>query len=1028
MPSSTNYSELEKILQKYLPKQDWAWEQGFVGNTSYVSGELKSAREEIKKLQKEFSNLPENLSETFDIVRKIQRELSSGNLTAEEYNALKKEEIRLTSIIRKYHGDEEAYYNDKLELQGQLRLAKKEEYELEKKISEEEEFQNKKRKEGIKLEEELNHSLQKLCDKWGLNHKKITNGFSEIKGSIEGIKGGFSNIINLTKSFLEPWGRVSQAASNYSKAIGGSAESMAKLRRQTIDFVERNNIGKRFNASAEDLIKMQEQYNSSLGRAVSLTDSQKENMAAMKALYKGNDGDIIKLTTGLENFGLDNDSAGKFVGNIFAESTAKGIAFEKYSKNFVDNLSIAQNYSFSNGLKGLQSMAEKATEIKFNMQQTAQIAEKLSTVEGSVKASAELSVLGGRFASIANPMSMLNESLNDMEGLQDRIIQMITGMGRWDSTKGMIDVSAMNKRLIRQAANAIGANYSDLMTSANAIGRRNEIKTQMKGLGFTDEMQEYIQNVGQLDENGKAYVNINGQKRNLDTITAGDYDEIKKISESNNRSEAEDIKYIAETLRGWNDVMEGTKKQIDNSKANIAEQHNLGTTVMDIADKIADNSYTLAKISAILTQISIAVAAFGVAKSVGGLVNGGMVMGKGFMRGPGGMTVTATNVAGGTTNGGGAVTAYAPGSTYLNGSVARGSVTAGSAAGSGMLTRGNMRQAQYAQLRASGVSAGQARSMVSTTGKFARGLNGASLPAMIAGGLMSASADNDFAKGKATNGSVALKSAGNALSYLGTGAMLGSMFGPWGTLIGAIGGALYGGIAGYSDARDKYLRQEIKNKRHIDIMGEYSNAELEDMLNNGSAALYMNNTLRDKFLNQEGYEDIPHFQNGYLPNGDGGKFVGASHAQNGGIPAFVNGKKAFIAGNESLIGVSATSRYPNTINAIQSHTLPSSIENILPRYEHGKTPIVKPNGNPISSVKVKNKGDGNSASKNRKISFEPLSVNINFNINSNVKDMDVSKLISENDKRRMAKEIEKELMGLIKKTTVNEDRTAFGIM
>ena len=61
---------------------------------------------------------------------------------------------------------------------------------------------------------------------------------------------------------------------------------------------------------------------------------------------------------------------------------------EKYSKNFLDNIDMAQKFTFQDGINGLKRMAEQATAIKWDMQQTASFADKVSTVEGSIKTGA----------------------------------------------------------------------------------------------------------------------------------------------------------------------------------------------------------------------------------------------------------------------------------------------------------------------------------------------------------------------------------------------------------------------------------------------------------------------------------------------------------------------------------------------------------------------------------------------------------------------------------------------------------------
>ena len=117
------------------------------------------------------------------------------------------------------------------------------------------------------------------------------------------------------------------------------------------------------------------------------------NFAAMKQVL--GDQAAIDFSLKLENFGLNPDEVGDRVGKMFSNASKSGVAFEKWSKNVLDNIKLAQNYNFKNGVDGLISMAKKASEIKLDMQQVARFADKVSTLEGAVTASANLSVFIG---------------------------------------------------------------------------------------------------------------------------------------------------------------------------------------------------------------------------------------------------------------------------------------------------------------------------------------------------------------------------------------------------------------------------------------------------------------------------------------------------------------------------------------------------------------------------------------------------------------------------------------------------------
>lgn len=389
------------------------------------------------------------------------------------------------------------------------------------------------------------------------NFNRYIKGVDTISNSIKQIGVGINSLI-------APWAKIDQAAANYAKSIGASVQGMKYMRDATLRNVTQNRIGINLGYSADELIKIQEGYLKSVGRNILVSNQGQENLAAMSRVMGENQ--ATEMAMRLENFGVSISEAGKISARMFNDASKAGLSMEKYSKNFTQNLAIAQNFTFRNGLRGLESMAKKATEMRIDMQQISNFAEKVSTIEGSMDVASKLQVLGGSFSALADPLGMLNEGLNDMEGLNDRFISMIKGMG--SVVNGEVQVSSYNKRRIKAAAEAMGMNYTQVMEQVNNSTRREEIERQIRMAGnpnIDENLAELIKNAGVI-ENGKAGVrNSNGDFVELKDVT------VKMANDliAQTRSEADNIVDIATNLRGIKDIMEGFSKQKDSVQARM---------------------------------------------------------------------------------------------------------------------------------------------------------------------------------------------------------------------------------------------------------------------------------------------------------------------------------------------------------------------------------------------------------------------------------------------------------------------------
>lgn len=509
-----------------------------------INNELYGINELMEKYVNSESSLQKAIQKRLDIEtthKKKLDEIEAKHLSKEEeYKELLKEQTR--------------YENQKINHQKKYAEELKKILDYQKAVTKELEYQNKKHEEGVTLNERIEHQLE--------GH---LTGYKQIRKGLDETKKGFVGIFNVAKDIISTWGKVNQSTADYVRTIGGSAESMRKLTTETIRFVKEQSIGMKYNTSMEELVKLQESYNKSIGRSIALTNSQKETMAAMRKV--AGDETTIKFATSLENFGLNPDEVGGVVGKMFETASRSGVAWSKYSDNFLNNIKTAQNYTFRNGLEGLQSMAKKAAEIKLDMKQAEAFANKVSTLEGAVKAGANLSVLGGSFAQFGNPLSMMYEGLNDMEGLQDRLINMFGNLGKWNSKTNMIDVSVFDKQRIRAAAEATGMDYSAIMDMIQAKGRSNQVQRQLQRFNFSGEEADFIKNQAQLDKNGNAFMTVQGKRKYLSDLSSSDIQLLMDTA----GNDTDNIRTIAQTITGWNDAIEGLKKQKDAVKAGMGD-------------------------------------------------------------------------------------------------------------------------------------------------------------------------------------------------------------------------------------------------------------------------------------------------------------------------------------------------------------------------------------------------------------------------------------------------------------------------
>ena len=400
---------------------------------------------------------------------------------------------------------------------------------------------------------------------------KLSDAEQSVRNKINSLStlasGTLNNMLVAALSLIEPFSVVQSSAAAMVKSLGLGNENIIKMSKNLVETNHQLELSKKYGFSNKEMLEAQARITGELGRNALMDmkgpDSTFENIMAGTRLIGSEM--MSQITTGYDKLGISMKTAGKAVGKLFKEAGEYGINFQLYSKNFASNLAMAQKYTFRNGVDGLKEMARKATEIRQDMQQVANFANKVGTVTGAVETAARLQVLGGSFTAMANPLAMLNESLTDMNGLQDRLTEMTKGAATYNSRTHQIEIDPFTRMQIKAAAEAAGLNADNLFDQATAQARRGEIKNQIQGMGVDDRLKKILLNSGQIDENGVAGLTIGDEFFKVTDLMNNP----KKVDEFIRQSatQEEDVKQIAANVLSIAEVVTGRKEQLSNEKA-----------------------------------------------------------------------------------------------------------------------------------------------------------------------------------------------------------------------------------------------------------------------------------------------------------------------------------------------------------------------------------------------------------------------------------------------------------------------------
>jgi hypothetical protein len=178
-------------------------------------------------------------------------------------------------------------------------------------------------------------------------------------------------------------------------------------------------------------------------------------------------------------------------------------------------------------------------------------------------------VLGGSYTMGSDPLSMMYESLNDVEGLFNRATDMAKGKVFYNNQTGNFEMGAMDRYMMKQAATVMGIDPSKLIDVAFRQASLGKIEGQARAndvIANDEDLMSMVKNLATWD-NGRAVINIDGKAKDVKDITADD----KRKLEAMQRTDSQNLQDMAINLRSLTEIISGTEKDIQNKRTDTLD-------------------------------------------------------------------------------------------------------------------------------------------------------------------------------------------------------------------------------------------------------------------------------------------------------------------------------------------------------------------------------------------------------------------------------------------------------------------------
>ena len=286
-------------------------------------------------------------------------------------------------------------------------------------------------------------------------------------------------------------------------------------------------LARTYGLTAQDVMQLIQGYAPG-GRNMMMNESDLTKQAAFSKKYLGGDTQTAaELANNAELFNIGVSGTVDMFSDIAKKLNRMGLDGRKYMKDMVNNMKMANKFTFKDGVRGLADMAKWAQNVRFNMANVPQILDNIQSggLENIITKAAKIQVLGGRYAMYADPLAMYYEAFNDPDALMKRFNNMTKGMGRFNKKTGNVDFNQVDQELMRAFAEASGQSIEDVRAQATYNIKKNKVTGVNQNL--TGDQQQALVNKAYY-ENGEWMVNtIDGRKMNVKDVNEQNVDMVQ---------------------------------------------------------------------------------------------------------------------------------------------------------------------------------------------------------------------------------------------------------------------------------------------------------------------------------------------------------------------------------------------------------------------------------------------------------------------------------------------------------------------
>ena len=285
--------------------------------------------------------------------------------------------------------------------------------------------------------------------------------------------------------------------------------------------------------------------------------------ATIAQIASGSRRQLVASTEDIKELFSASEILDQKVGDIVENFGKAGYNYQEIGKNLINGINLVRNYglnaqtvmaevvkntdqlsrfNFQNGVQGLTRMAAQASMLRFDMNQTFQLAERVLDPDQAVSVASAFQRLGVAAGNLVDPLALLNQSLTDPSGLQDSLINVARQFTYFDESTKSFKINPQGILTLREMEAQTGVSAKTMREAALAAAdldrRLAEIDKTGVAINMPKDDKTLLANISRMGDKGVMEVKISkpGEKEQYVELSKLTSDQIKNLLEEQKRA------------------------------------------------------------------------------------------------------------------------------------------------------------------------------------------------------------------------------------------------------------------------------------------------------------------------------------------------------------------------------------------------------------------------------------------------------------------------------------------------------------